>query len=137
MGRRCVEFVSARDAGHGGGVRVLAGQADLERALRGGGHSRRARLTGRHHLAERWALVAGRRLFAVRLARHRPRMDTRSELGSPDQKSSDACRMVMQTPASSGFTARATFRSLHPNNLKGSSKNQEGESPWRASTTTW
>ena len=58
-------FVPARDADHGRGVRALAGRADLECALRGGGRSRRARLAGRHHLAQRWILGTGRRLFAL------------------------------------------------------------------------
>ena len=70
-------------------------EADLERALRGGGRGRRARLAGRHHLAERWVLGTRRRLFAVHLARHRPRMDPGREPCPADPKSCDACWMVM------------------------------------------
>jgi hypothetical protein len=71
-GRLRVDFVPARDAYHGRGVWALAGLADLERALRGRGRCRRARIARRHHLAERWTLGTGRRLFALRLARHWP-----------------------------------------------------------------
>ena len=74
VGRRRVDFVPARDADHGRVVRALAGQADVECAVHSGGHSRRARLAGRHHLAERRILGTGRRLFAVRLTHHRPRL---------------------------------------------------------------
>jgi len=70
VGRRRLDFVPAGDADHVRGVRALAGPADLERALRGRGRSRRARLAGRHHVAERWILVTVRRLFAVRLTHH-------------------------------------------------------------------
>ena len=71
MGRLRVDFVPTRDADHVRGVWALAGPADLERALRRRGRCRRARLAGRHHLAERRILGTGRRLFALRLARHR------------------------------------------------------------------
>ena len=43
VGLRRVDLVPARDADHGRDVRALAGRADLERALRGGRRSRRAR----------------------------------------------------------------------------------------------
>ena len=72
MGRLRVDFVPARDACNGRGVRALAGPPDLERALRRRGRCRRARLVRRHHLAERRILGTRRRLFALRLARHRP-----------------------------------------------------------------
>ena len=51
------DFVSARDADHVRGVWVLAGPADLERALRGRGRCRRVRLARGHDLADRriWA----------------------------------------------------------------------------------
>ena len=74
VGRRRVDVVPARDADHGRDVRALAGRADLERALRSGDRSRRARLAGRHHVAEWWILGSGRHLFAVCLADHRRRM---------------------------------------------------------------
>ena len=96
MGQRCVEFIPARDADHGGGVWPLAGEADLERALRGGGRSRRTRLARRHHLVERRFLGTGRRLFAVRLTRHRRRVGPGREPSSPDPKSSFARRMVIR-----------------------------------------
>ena len=99
VGLRRLEFVPAGDADHVRGVRALAGRADLERALRGGGRSRRARLAGRHHVAERWILGTGRRLFAVRLARHRPRVGRGREPGPLDPKSCYACWMVMPTLA--------------------------------------
>ena len=69
-----------------------------KQALRGGGCSRRARLAGRHHVAERWILGSGRRLFAVRLARHRPRVGPGREPGPLDPKSCYTCWMVMPTP---------------------------------------
>jgi hypothetical protein len=99
MGRRRVDFVPARHADHGRDVRALARRADLERALRGGGRSRRPRLAGRHHVAERWILGTGRRLFAVRLAHHRPRVGRGREPGPLDPKSCYACWMVMPTLA--------------------------------------
>src|SRR6202171_171149 len=97
MGPPRVELVPARDADHVGGFRALAGRADLERALRGGGRSRRARRAGRHHVAERWILGTGRRLFAVRLAPHWPRVGPGREPGPLDPKSCYAYRMVMPT----------------------------------------
>ena len=123
VGQRRVEFVSARDADHVGGVRALAGQADLERALRGGSRSRRARLAGRHHVAERRILGTGRRLFAVRLAHHRPRVGPGREPGPPDPKSCDACWMVMPT--------------LIRNSAQWCSHHHGRRESWRASTTTW
>ena len=68
-----------------------------KQALRGGGCSRRARLAGRHHVAERWNLGSGRRLFAVRLAHHRRRVGPGREPGPLDPKSCYACGMVMPT----------------------------------------
>src|ERR1700681_4717582 len=97
MGRLRVDFVPARDAYHGRGVRALAGPADLERALRGRGRCRRARLARRHHLAERRILGTGRRLFALRLARHRPAVWHGRERGALDPKSCYTCWMV-RTP---------------------------------------
>src|SRR5207245_10233806 len=88
-----VELVCARDAGHGGVVWALAGRADLERALRGVRRSRRARRAGRHHVDERRILGPGRRLCAVRLAHHRPRLG-RGREPSPGPKSCYACWMV-------------------------------------------
>src|SRR6266851_8973642 len=95
VGRRRVDFVPARDADHGRDVRALAGRADLERALRGGGRSRRARLAGRHHVAEQWILGTGRRLFTVRLAHHRGRVGPGREPDPLDPKSYYACGLVM------------------------------------------
>ena len=66
-----------------------------KQALRGGGCSRRARLAGRHHVAERWNLGSGRRLFAVRLTHHLPSMGLGREPGPFDPKSCYACWMVM------------------------------------------
>src|SRR5260221_12965493 len=94
MGPPRVELVPARDADHVGGFRALAGRADLERTLRGGGRSRRPRRAGRYHVAERWVLGTGRRLLAVRLAHHRPRVGADREPGPPDPKPCDARRMV-------------------------------------------
>jgi hypothetical protein len=62
-----------------------------------GDRSGGAHLAGRHHVAERRILGAGRRLFAVRLAHHRPRVGPGRELGPSDPKSCDACWMVMTT----------------------------------------
>src|SRR6202521_3998877 len=95
MGAPRLELVPARDAEHVGGVRALAGRAHLERALRGGGRSRRPRRAGRYHVAERWVLGTGRRLLAVRLAHHRPRVGADREPGSPGSESRHARRMVM------------------------------------------
>jgi hypothetical protein len=83
----------ARDADHGGVVRALAGRADLEPALRRRSRSRRARRAGRHYLGERRILGTGRRLFAVRLAHPRPRVD-RGLQRRVDQEPGDACGMV-------------------------------------------
>jgi succinate dehydrogenase/fumarate reductase cytochrome b subunit len=101
VGRRRADVVPARDAGHGERVRALAGRVDLERALRRRGRGCRARLAGRHHVAERWILGTGRRLFAVRLAHHRPRVGRGREPGPLGPKSRDATWMVMPAPARS------------------------------------
>jgi hypothetical protein len=68
----------------------------LERALRGGRRGPVARLAGRHHLAERWILGAGRRLFALRLAYHRPRMRLGRQPDPLETKPRYACGMVNQ-----------------------------------------
>src|SRR5258706_3672464 len=90
----CVEFVPESHVDHVCGVWAMAGRADLERALRGGGRSRCACLAGRHHVAERWILGTRRRLFEVRLAHHRHRVGPGSEPCSLDPKSCYACGMV-------------------------------------------
>ncbi len=95
LGRRRLDFVPAGDADHVRSFRALAGPADLECALRGRGRSRRTRLAGRHHVAEGWILVTVRRLFAVRLARHRRRVGGGREPGPPNPKSCYTCWMVM------------------------------------------
>src|SRR5260221_851314 len=77
----------------------MAGRADLERALRGGGRSRCACLAGRHHVAERWILGTRRRLFEVRLAHHRHRVGPRREPGPLGPKSCYSCWMVKLTRA--------------------------------------
>ena len=94
MGKRRFEFLSARDADHGWDVRALAGRAVLKRALRGGRRGAVACLAERHHLAEWWILGTGRRLFALRLAPHRPRMDRARQPGPLEPKSRNACWMV-------------------------------------------
>jgi len=93
MGSLCVEFVPESHVDHVCSVWAMAGRADLERALRGGGRSRRACLAGRHHVAER-ILGTRRRLFEVRLAHHRHRVGPGSEPSSLDSKSCYACGMV-------------------------------------------
>src|SRR5260221_8922026 len=98
MGRLRVDFVPARDAYDGRGVWALAGPADLERALRGRGRCRRARLARLHHLAERRILGTGRRLFALRLARHRRGVGHGRERGALDPKPCYTCWMVMTNP---------------------------------------
>jgi len=55
-----------------------------------------AGLAWRYHVAERWILGAGRCLFAVRLADHRPRVGRGRELGPLDPKSCYARRMVIR-----------------------------------------
>jgi hypothetical protein len=62
-----------------------------------GGRSRRARLAGWHHVAERWILGTGRCLFAVRLTHDRPGLGRGRERGPLDPKSCHACCMVMPT----------------------------------------
>ena len=47
-----------------------------------GGRRRRARRVRRHHVDERRTLGAGRRLYAVHLARHRPRVGADREPGA-------------------------------------------------------
>jgi len=94
-----INFVSARDADHGCSVRALAREADLERALGSRGRSRRARLAGRHHLAERWILGTVRRLFAVRLTPHWSRVGRGREPNPIDPKSCYPCWMVRSTLA--------------------------------------
>ena len=81
-----------------------------KQALRGGGCSRRARLAGRHHVAERWNLGSGRRLFAVRLAHHRRRVGPGREPGPLDPKSCYACGMVMPTLSANSRRAAASQR---------------------------
>ena len=112
VGRRRVDCIPARDADHGRVVRALAGRADLEHALRGGGRRRRAHLAWRHHLA-RWILGTGRSLFALRLADHRPRVDRGREPRPLDPKPRYACWMVMPTTrattADSNTTAPTRF----------------------------
>jgi hypothetical protein len=56
-----------RHADNGRNVRVLARWPDLEHAVRGRSRSRRAGLTGWHHLGERRFLDTGRRLFSLHL----------------------------------------------------------------------
>jgi hypothetical protein len=87
MGKVRVDFVPARDADHGLGVRAVAGPADLERDVRGRGRCRRARLAGRHHLADRRILGTGRSLFAFRLACHRRVVGHGREQGALDPRS--------------------------------------------------
>jgi hypothetical protein len=94
VGRRRLDFVPAGHADHVRGIRTLAGPADFERALRCGSWSRRARVAGRHHVAERWILVTVRSLFAVYLAPHRRRVGPGREPCPLDQKSGYACSMV-------------------------------------------
>src|SRR6266849_239982 len=94
MGSLCVGFVPESHVDHVCGVWAMAGRADLERALRGGGRSRCACLAGRHHVAERWILGTRRRLFEVRLAHHRHRVGPGSEPCSLDPKSCYTCGMV-------------------------------------------
>jgi hypothetical protein len=50
-----------------------------------------------HHLAERRILGTGRRLFALRLARHRPGVGHGRERGALDPKSCCTCWMVRPT----------------------------------------
>ena len=91
LGARRVDLVPARDVGHVRGVWALAGASDLERALRGWGCSGRARIAGRHHLAE-WGILGTRRcLFAVRLAHHRRRVGRGRKPRPPDPKSCYPC----------------------------------------------
>jgi len=96
MGSLRVEFVPESHVNHVRGVWAMAGRADLERALRGGGRSRCARLAGRHDVAERWILGTRRRLFAVRLAHHRHRVGSGGEPG-PLDPTCYACGMVRTT----------------------------------------
>jgi hypothetical protein len=91
-----LHFVRARDACHGLGVRAVAGSADLERAVRGRGRCRRARLAGRHHLADRRILGTGRSLFAFRLARHRRAVGHGRERGALDPQPCYSQWMVSQ-----------------------------------------
>jgi hypothetical protein len=51
------------------------------------GRRRRGRLVGGHHVAERRILGTGRRLFTLRLARHRPGVGHGRERGALDPKS--------------------------------------------------
>ena len=110
VGRLRVDFVPARDACHGRGVWALAGPADLKRALRRRGRCRRARLARRHHLAERRILGTGRRLFALRLARHRPGVGHGRERGALDPKSCFTCWMVRPTLARDQASKRSRIR---------------------------
>ncbi len=110
VGRLRVDFVPARDAYHGRGVWTLAGPADLERALRGRGRCRRARPARRHHLAQRRILGTGRRLFALRLARHRPGVGHGRERGALDPKSCYTCWMVRPTLARDQASKRSRIR---------------------------
>ena len=87
VGSHCVEFVSTRDAHHGGQLRTLARRAGFECALCGGCRGNRAGLAWRYHVAERWILGTGRGLFTVRLADHRSRVGHGSEPGPFDPKS--------------------------------------------------
>src|SRR5712692_5354936 len=118
MGRLRVDFVPARDAYHGRGVWALAGPADLERALRGRGRCRRARLARRHHLAERRILGPGRRLFALRLARHRPGVGHGRERGALDPKSCYTCWMVRPTLARDQASKRGRRRGPGPRSMR-------------------
>jgi hypothetical protein len=95
VGLRRDDFVSAGDVDHGWDLRTLAGQAHLKRALCSGSCSGRARVAGRHHVAQRWILVTLRRLFAVRLAHHWARVGPGREPGPLDPKSCYACWMVI------------------------------------------
>jgi len=79
---------------HGSGIRAVAGKADLDRGLCGGGRSRRPHLTGRHDLDEKWILGAGWKLFAIRLAHHRSPVGRDRKPRPLDQKSCDASWMV-------------------------------------------
>src|SRR6266481_9514846 len=99
MGRLRVDFVPAGDACHGLGVRAVAGPADLERAVRGRGRCRHAWLARRHHLGERRILGTGRRLFAVRLARHLPGVGPGREWGALDSQPCYSQWMVSQRGA--------------------------------------
>ena len=74
-----------------GSVWALAGATDLERSLRSGGWSGRARIAGRHHVAEGRILGTGRCLFTVRLAHHRRRVGRRRKPRPPDPKSRYSC----------------------------------------------
>ncbi len=65
-----------------------------KRACRWRGRSRRARRARRHHVGEWRILGAGRRLFAVRLAHHRPGVGHGRD-PRPDPKPCDPYCMVM------------------------------------------
>jgi hypothetical protein len=96
MGRCRVDILPTGNADHVSDFRALARRADLERALRHGSRSGGAHLAGRHHVAERRVLGPGRRLFAVRLAPHRPRVGSGPEPSTVKPQSCYASRMVMQ-----------------------------------------
>src|ERR1700732_2664750 len=110
MGRLRVDFVPTSDADHVRGVWALAGPADLERALARRGRCRRARLAGRHYLAERRTLGTGRRLFALRLARHRPGVGHGRERSALDPTSCYTCWMVRPTLARDQASKRSRIR---------------------------
>jgi len=59
---------------------------DLERSFRSWGRSGRARIAGRHHVAEGLILGTRRCLFTVRLAHHRRRVDRGRKPRPPDPK---------------------------------------------------
>ena len=74
-----------------------AGQ--ISNALFAAGVAAVARLTRRHHLAERWALRTRRSLFAFRLARHRRGVGDGRERGAPSSKPCYPCCMVKRSLA--------------------------------------
>src|SRR6202045_541724 len=117
MGRLRVVSVPTSYADHVRGLWALAGPADLERPFRRRGRCRRARLAGRHYLAERPTLGTGRRLFALRLARHRPGVGPGRERGGLDPKSCCTCWMVRPALARDQATKRSRRRV--PGNVRG------------------
>jgi hypothetical protein len=93
-----LEFLSARHADHVRELWTLAGRTDLEQAVCGGRYGTVARLTGRHHLAERRLVGTGRRLLSFRLPVHRHSLDPSRQPGSLEPKSRGTRWMVGERP---------------------------------------